>query len=91
MADLMTLWWVWLSLALILGVVEVLLPGNIFLGFALGALAMVAVVLALPMASVALLAAVFAGLSLAAWVLLHFVFRRQSSGARIVRRDINKD
>ena len=91
MADLMTFWWVWLSLALILGVVEVLLPGNIFLGFALGALAMVAVVLALPMANVALLAAVFAGLSLAAWVLLHFVFRRQSSGAGIVRRDINKD
>ena len=91
MADLMTFWWVWLSLALILGVVEVLLPGNIFLGFALGALAMVAVVLALPMANVALLAAVFAGLSLAAWVLLHFVFRRQSSGARIVRRGINKD
>ncbi len=89
MVDFLTLWWVWLSLALLLGVVEVLLPGNIFLGFALGALIMVGVVLALPDRPVALLLAVFAGLSLIAWVVLHFVFRRQSSGTRIVRRDIN--
>lgn len=88
--DYLTLWWVWVSLALLLGLVEILLPGNIFLGFALGALAMVPVVLALPAAGVSLLLAVFAGLSLLAWIVLRVVFRKQSSGARIVERDINE-
>ncbi len=91
MADLLTLWWVWMCLALMLGVIELLLPGNIFLGFALGALAMVPVVLSLPQASVALLLAIFAGLSLIGWIILRLVFRRQSSGTRIVKRDINED
>ena len=40
MADLLTLWWVWICAALVLGVIELLLPGSIFLGFAIGALAM---------------------------------------------------
>jgi inner membrane protein len=88
--DYLTLWWVWVSIALILGLIEILLPGNIFLGFALGALAMVPVVLLLPGASTSLLVAVFAGLSLLCWVILRVVFRRQSSGARIVTRDINE-
>jgi inner membrane protein len=87
--DYLTLWWVWVSIALILGLIEILLPGNIFLGFALGALAMVPVVL-LPGASTSLLVAVFAGLSLLCWIILRAVFRRQSSGARIVTRDINE-
>ena len=34
-----TVWWVWLAIALILGIAEVLVPGFLFLGFALGALA----------------------------------------------------
>lgn len=89
-SDYLTLWWIWISVALILGLVEVMLPGNIFLGFALGALAMVPVVLALPIAGTPLLLAIFAGLSLAAWIILRVVFRKQSSGARIVTRDINE-
>jgi membrane protein implicated in regulation of membrane protease activity len=89
-ADYLTLWWIWISVALILGLIEVMLPGNIFLGFALGALAMVPVVLALPGVGTSLLIAIFAGLSLAAWIVLRVVFRKQSSGARIVTRDINE-
>ncbi|NOR31858.1 MAG: hypothetical protein GQ539_12295 [Sulfitobacter sp.] len=88
--DYLTLWWVWMSIALILGLIEILLPGNIFLGFALGALAMVPVVLLLPAASTSLLMAIFAGLSLLCWIILRAVFRRQSSGARIVTHDINE-
>jgi membrane protein implicated in regulation of membrane protease activity len=90
MADYLTLWWIWLSLALILGLVEVLLPGNIFLGFALGALGMVPMVLVFSDPNTSFLLALFAGLSLAAWVILRVVFRYQSSGARIVTRDINE-
>ena len=90
LADYATLWWVWVSVALVLGLVEVLAPGNIFLGFALGALAMVPVVLIMPGAGVSLLLALFAGLSLLCWIILRIVFKRQSSGARIVERDINE-
>jgi len=33
-------WWVWMSAALLLATAEVIIPGWIFLGFALGALVM---------------------------------------------------
>ncbi|WP_299504828.1 hypothetical protein [uncultured Roseobacter sp.] len=89
MTDLLDLWWVWMAAALALAVIEVMVPGFIFLGFALGALAMVAVVLAAPGFSAAALLATFAGLSLVAWILLRIVFRKQSTGARIVHDDIN--
>ncbi|WP_299736806.1 hypothetical protein [uncultured Roseobacter sp.] len=89
MTDLLDLWWVWMAAALALAVIEVMVPGFIFLGFALGALAMVAVVLAAPGFSAAALLAIFAGLSLVAWILLRIAFRKQSTGARIVHDDIN--
>ena len=94
MAELLTVWWVWIAFALALGLVEVLAPGFIFLGFALGALATGAIVglvmpaLASPLGLPALLA-IFAALSLLAWILLRVVFRKQSSGARRVLHDIN--
>jgi membrane protein implicated in regulation of membrane protease activity len=87
----MVLWWVWICIALLLGLIELLAPGFIFLGFAIGALVMAAVVLIAPGLSVPLLLAVFAMLSLIAWIGLRQMFRRQSSGARIVTRDINED
>lgn len=91
MAAWLTLWWVWLCAALALGVVELLLPGSIFLGFALGALAMALVVAVFAPANVAVLLALFAMLSLVAWIGLRLVFCRQSSGSRIVTRDINEN
>ncbi|HBB81999.1 MAG TPA: hypothetical protein DC031_01700 [Sulfitobacter sp.] len=91
MAAWLTLWWVWVCAALALGVVELLLPGSIFLGFALGALAMALVVAFWAPGNVALLLAVFAVLSLVAWMALRVLFKRQSSGARIVTRDINEN
>ena len=90
LAGLLSLWWMWLCAALALGVVELLLPGTIFLGFSLGALVMAVVVALITPPSVAAMLALFAGLSLAAWLVLRLVFRRQSSGARIVKRDINE-
>ncbi len=92
MEHYLTLWWVWICAALVLGVVELLAPGFIFLGFAIGALAMAALaaVIALPAANVPALLAMFAILSLVAWIVLRVMFLRQSSGARIVTRDINE-
>ena len=64
MAGWLALWWVWLCAALALGVVELVLPGSIFLGFALGALAMALVVAFWAPGNVALLLALFAVRSL---------------------------
>ncbi|AXI46969.1 hypothetical protein C1J03_13645 [Sulfitobacter sp. SK012] len=89
MESFLTIWWVWLCISLGLGVIELLVPGTIFLGFALGALAVAVLVGVLSVTNVPALLAVFAGLSLIAWVVLRMVFRRQSSGARVVTHDIN--
>ncbi len=89
MAEFLALWWVWMAAALVLALIELVLPGSIFLGFALGALAMAAVVAFSSLANTAALLALFAALSLLAWIALKLVFRRQSSGARIVTHDIN--
>ena len=86
----MSLWWVWICVALAVGILELLAPGFIFLGFALGALAMAVVVFVLPATNVPALLAMFAVLSLIGWIVLRMVFRRQSSGARVVTEDINK-
>ena len=89
MADYLSLWWVWICIALALGAVELLAPGFIFLGFGLGALAMAGVVLLAPGINIPALLALFAVLSLIAWIILRMGFRKQSSGARIVTKDIN--
>jgi membrane protein implicated in regulation of membrane protease activity len=86
---LLSLWWVWMVAALLFGIAEVLLPSFIFLGFALAGLAMSAVVALFPALGPASILAAFAVLSLIAWFALRFVFKKQSSGARIVTRDIN--
>ena len=72
------MWWVWVVAGFALGVVEVLLPGFIFLGFAIGAVITgVLVGIGLLGANVAALVLVFALASLAAWFVL-----RQMFGAR---------
>lgn len=90
MVEYFTLWWVWISIALALGVVELLAPGFIFLGFAIGAAIVAGIVTLFEITNFPALLAVFAILSLLAWIALKAAFRKQSSGARIVTRDINE-
>ena len=91
MASYLSLWWVWVCVALVLGVVELLVPAYIFLGFSVGALIMAGVVVFFPLMNPTALVALFAVLSLIAWIILRILFRKQSSGARIVTRDINEN
>jgi len=91
MAAYLSLWWVWVSIALALGVVELLAPGFIFLGFGLGALATALVVALFGGINIPAILAIFAVLSLIAWIALRLVFRGQSSGARVVTHDINEN
>lgn len=89
MGDYLTLWWPWICIALALGLIELLAPGFIFLGFAIGALAMAVIVFVLPTTNIPALLAMFAICSLIGWIVLRILFRRQSSDARIVTQDIN--
>ncbi|MCR9126588.1 MAG: hypothetical protein NXH82_10715 [Rhodobacteraceae bacterium] len=84
------LWWLWMSVALALGILEILLPGFVFLGFALGALAVSGLLLiGVNMLGPLALIAVFAALSLAAWLGLRRAFRGPAGKVRTFHHDIN--
>lgn len=82
------LWWVWVALGVGLGIVEILVPGFIFLGFAIGAvvLGVILAMVAIPAPWVFLL---FALLSLAAVLALRRMFGHRGRDVRIIRHDIN--
>lgn len=90
MTDLMTTWWVWLAAALALAILEVLAPGFVFLGFAVGA-AIVGLMLLGPAAllSVPLLLLIFAALSLVTWLLLKRFFALPKGQVKTFNHDIN--
>ena len=90
MADLWSLWWVWLCLALGLAILEVLAPGYVFLGIALGAAVMAGVVAVLPALSPPTLLVIFALLSLVSWLALRHLFRAPDDQTRVIHEDINK-
>ncbi|WP_298836221.1 hypothetical protein [uncultured Roseobacter sp.] len=85
------IWWLWIAVAIVLAIIEVFAPGFIFLGFAIGALITAGFVGFGFIPSAAMLMAVFAGVSLLAWIGLRLAFRSQSSGAKVITRDINED
>lgn len=90
MADFITIWWAWLAAALILAIVEMLAPGFIFLGFAIGA-ALVGLMLLGPIAlmSVPMILLIFAALSLAAWLTLRRIFALPKGQVKTFDHDIN--
>jgi len=90
MMTLLSLWWVWACAALLLGILELLAPGYIFLGIAVGAGAMAGVVSVFTGLSPATLVAVFSGLSLLAWLALRRIFRAPDDQTRHIHEDINK-
>lgn len=84
--------WAWVVLAAILAVLEVILPGFILLGFAIGA-AIMAVVLWIGAmgGSFANLVLVYAVISLVSWVVLRRVLGVQRGQVKIITSDINED
>ncbi len=85
------IWWIWLAGALVLAILEVLLPGFIFLGFAIGA-AITGVILALTgvSKSLAILLLVFAVLSLVSWLALRRFFSLPHGQVKTFDHDINE-
>jgi membrane protein implicated in regulation of membrane protease activity len=82
-------WWMWVAAAAGLGLLELLLPAYVFLGFALGALATGALVGLGVLVSLPLTLAVFGALSLAAWAGLRAVLGRRPGDVKVITRDIN--
>ena len=84
-------WWVWVVAGFALGVVEVLVPGFIFLGFAIGAVITgVLVGVGLLGANVAVLVLAFAWASLVAWFGLRRMFGVKGGEVKLWDKDINE-
>ncbi len=82
-------WWVWMVAGFALGVLEVLAPGFIFLGFAIGAVVTGLVVAVGVTGSFPLLLLIFAVLSLAAWAGLKRGFGRSDTEVKLWDKDVN--
>lgn len=86
-----TIWWVWVLAGVALALLEVLVPGFVFLGFAIGAaLTGLALGIGLAPGNAALLALVFALLSLAAWVILRRAMGVGRGQVKLWKDDINE-
>jgi inner membrane protein len=83
-------WWVWIVAGFALGVLEVLVPGFIFLGFSIGAVVTgILVGLGLAPASLAALILIFAVVSLVAWFVLRRTMGVREGQVKVWDKDIN--
>ena len=85
-------WWIWIVGGIILAVLEVIAPGYILLGFAIGAIA-TGILLALGVlgSSLPILILVAAVISLVTWFAMRRLFGIRRGQIKIWDRDINED
>lgn len=84
-------WWVWIVAGFALGVLEVLAPGYIFLGFAIGAVVTGALVgLGVIGGSLPVLLFIFALASVAAWLALRSTMGVREGQVKVWDKDINE-
>lgn len=90
MLDYFSVWWVWLAAGLTLAILEILVPGFVFLGFAIGA-AIVGLLLIGPaqLLSAQAILLIFAALSLIAWLVLRRIFALPKGQVKTFDHDIN--
>lgn len=84
------LWWVWMCGAVVLGILEVIVPGYLFLGFAFGALFVGILMFFGVTFSTAVVAIVFAAASLVAFLGLRKALGVRHGQVKIWDRDINE-
>ena len=90
----LSLWWVWMVGALLLAILEVVAPAQIFLGFAVGAAGVgLGLLLGIPglAGSLPLMLLVFAVISLAAWLALRPLLGIREGQVKHFEHDINED
>lgn len=90
MSGIWTIWWAWIVLGFALGVLEIIVPGYIFLGFAAGAVVtgVLIGIGVLGSAGISVILMVFALLSLVAWLVMRKYFKLPGQ-VKIWDRDIN--
>ncbi len=85
-----SIWWVWIVAGFLLGMLEIIVPGYIFLGFAIGAVASgILVGIGVAPAIPALLVLIFAVCSLVAWLVLRRTMGVREGQVKVWDRDIN--
>lgn len=85
-----SVWWVWIVAGFLLGMLEIVVPGYIFLGFAIGAVVTgILVGISIAPASPALLVLIFAVCSLVAWLVLRRTMGIREGQVKVWDRDIN--
>ncbi len=90
--EIWTIWWVWVVAGVALALLEIIVPGFIFLGFAVGAaITGILVLVGVAPGNVALLTLMFAMLSLVAWVVLRRAVGVTKSQVKIWDKDINEN
>ncbi|MCT4608912.1 MAG: hypothetical protein N4A70_06860 [Pelagimonas sp.] len=92
MLALLDQWWLWLALAIGLLILELLAPGFIFLGFAVGA-AVVGLLVALfggVIGTVPVTLLIFAILSVVAWVVIRKLAGERKGQVKVWDTDINE-
>lgn len=83
-------WWVWMSVAVLLATLEVLVPSWIFLGFSIGAAVMgLLLLIGISISGLAMTLVIFAVLSLIAYIAMRKVFGLKTGQVKIWDRDIN--
>ncbi|KAA8608060.1 hypothetical protein AL036_08475 [Salipiger aestuarii] len=85
------LWWAWMAAAAVLLVLEMVVPGFLFLGFAIGAAAVGLWLVAGYAVGWHWLVLVFALVSLAAWIALRQMVGIRKGQVKTWDRDINED
>jgi membrane protein implicated in regulation of membrane protease activity len=89
-----SLWWVWMVGALLLAILEVVAPAQIFLGFAVGAAGVgLALLLGIPglAGSVPAMLLLFAIVSLVAWLVIRRAVGVRKGQIKVFEHDINED
>jgi len=90
-------WWIWMSGAVVLGILEVIVPGYVFVGFGVGAAVTGLVFLvggplaAWLMTSWSMTALFFSIVSLVAWIAVRLVLGVRKGQITTFDRDINED
>jgi len=92
MIGYLSLWWVWMVGAILLAILEVLAPAQIFLGFAAGAAVVgAALLVGAPglAGSLPALALCFAVASLVSWLLIRRLVGVRKGQVKVIDHDIN--
>ncbi len=83
-------WWVWVVAGVGLGVLEILAPAFVLLGFSIGAL-LVGLLIAMGVlgTSLPIMVLVFAVISLLSWIVLRKIFGLRKGQVKVWHEDIN--